>query len=118
MSPGEPLETIHQDRNSEGVIDQQLHNATNLSETSPELYESDELQQRVIYGDNMVKCTWVQDVTHRYSFREKRPDWKDRYSEHYTTAVVLMNLSIPKAIKLYGIETLASVMNEMLQLHE
>jgi hypothetical protein len=120
MSSGEPPEIIHQDSNNQDVADQPVNNAIDLSETSPEdvVYEPDELQKRVIYKDNMVKSTGVHDITHRYSLREKRPEWRDRYSEHYTAAVVLTNLSIPKAIKLYGIEALASVMKEMLQLHD
>ena len=34
------------------------------------------------------------------------------------TPVVLTNLTIPKAMKLYGTEALASVMKEVSQLHE
>ena len=59
---------------SQDVTDQQVNNTTDLSETRPDdvVCEPDELQERVIYEDNMVKSTGVQDITRRYSLREKR----------------------------------------------
>ena len=52
------------------------------------------------------------------NLRSSRNNWKDRYDDHYNTPIILTNLSIQKAIKLYGVESLASVMKEIKQLHE
>ena len=58
------------------------------------------------------------DQTHRYSLRPSRSDWRNRFADQYTVPVVLANLSIPKAIKKFGSEALASVMKEINQLHD
>jgi len=52
------------------------------------------------------------DMTHRYKLRQNRSNWPDRYADHNNSPIVLTNLSIPKFIKLYGTEVLASVMQE------
>ena len=57
------------------------------------------------------------DVTHRYDLRTARSDWRTKYPDEYTAPVILSNLSIPKAIRLY-VEAVASIMKEMGQLQE
>jgi hypothetical protein len=42
---------------------------------------------------------------------------RTRVSEDYVMAVVLLGLSREKAVKMYGVEAVASVMKEMNQLH-
>jgi hypothetical protein len=81
-------------------------------------FQPDVFQQNIIDTDNAVRNDETMDATHRYSLRQSRSDWRDRYTDHYTTPVVLTNLSIPKAMKLYGTEALASVMKEVKQLHD
>jgi hypothetical protein len=91
---------------------------------SPEMDIDDEVflpdyeQQQVINTDQHNRISGEMDTTHRYNLRAARSDWKDRYTEHYTAPVILTNLSIPKAIRLYGVEALASVMKEMNQLQD
>ena len=44
------------------------------------------------------------DITDQYNLRPNRSNVRDRYADHYTVPVVLTNLSIPKAMKLYEME--------------
>jgi hypothetical protein len=53
------------------------------------------------------------EVQARYNLRMPRPNWRDRYAH-----VVLTNLTIDKANKLFGSEAAASVMKEVGQMHE
>ena len=59
------------------------------------------------------------DTTHHYNLRPRNSTWKnDKYADHYVNAVILTNLSIPKAMKLFGSEALAAAMKEVNQLHD
>ena len=59
------------------------------------------------------------DVTHRYDLRTARSNWREKYPGECTAPVIILsNLSIPKAIRLYGVEAVASIMKEMHQLQD
>ena len=83
-----------------------------------EIFEPDEYQQEIIKVDNNVRSEDNMDVTHRYDLRTVRSDWRKKYPGEYTSPVILSNLSIPKAIRLYGVEAVASIMKEMHQLQD
>ena len=68
--------------------------------------------------DNNFRSEDNMDKTHRYDLRTVRSDWRNRYPSEYTAPVILSNLSIPKAIRLYGVEAVASIMKEMHQLQD
>ena len=80
-------------------------------------FQTDLFQQKITNEENRARIEETVDVTHRYNLRQSRSDWGARYVDHYTTPVVLTNL-IPKAMKLYGTETLPNAMKEVSQLHE
>jgi hypothetical protein len=98
--PIEPLQQMYWDEPTDKSLDEE--------------YVPNTFQQNVIDLDMMVRNDGVKDITHQYNLRSNKNDLR----EHYTVSVVLTNLSIPKAIKLYGTEALASVMKEMNQLHD
>ena len=75
------------------------------------------VNNNVIEEDNTAGINDQMNMTHRYDLRPTRSSWRDRFAD-YTTPIVLTNLSIPKAIKLYGQEALGSVMKEVRQLHD
>ena len=72
----------------------------------------------MIHRDINFRNEKESDQTHRYDLRPGRSDWRERYADHYATPVVFTNLSIPKAMHLYGTEALASVMKVVNQLHD
>jgi len=63
-------------------------------------------EQEIINEDSEIRHDATMDQTHRPS----PCDWRHRFADQYTVPVVLANLSIPKAIKKFGSEALASVM--------
>ena len=83
-----------------------------------EIFEPDEYQQEIIKMDNNFRSEDNMDITHRYDLRTVRSDWRKKYPSGYTASVILSNLSIPKAIRLYGVEAVASIMKEMHQLQD
>ena len=46
-------------------------------------------------------------VTHRYDLWTVRSGWRTKHQDEYTAPVILSNLSISKAIRLYGVEAVA-----------
>ena len=78
----------------------------------------DPIEENMIREDINFRNEKESDQTHRYNLRPGRSDWREKYADHYTTPVVFTNLSIPKAMHLYGTEALASVMKEVNQLHD
>ena len=107
---------ISNSQNNDGPIQDDI-NGPDMN-IDDEVFEPDYQQQQIINADNQIRGENNIDSTHRYNLRSARSDWRDRYSEEYTAHVVLTNLSIPKAIKLYGVEALASIMKEMNQLQD
>jgi len=75
-----------------------------------EIFEPDEYQQEIINQDNNFRSENNMDATHRYDLRTVRSDWRIKYPDKL---VILSNLSIPKAIRLYGVEEVTSIMKEM-----
>ena len=74
-----------------------------------EIFELDEYQQEIIKMDNNFRSEDNMDVTHRYDLRTVRSDWRNKYPSEYTAPFILSNLSIRKAIRLYGVEAVASI---------
>ena len=87
-------------------------------EIMDEIYEPNDNEQEIINQDNKYRNEGNTDKTHRYHLRPTRSDWKNRYAGEYSAPVVLSNLSIPKAIRLYGVEAVASIMKEVGQLQD
>ena len=85
------------------------------AEFFPDLIEENTIREDINFRNEKES-----DQTHGYNLRPGRSDWRERYADHYiyTTPVVFTNLSIPKAIHLYGTEALVSVMKEVNQLHD
>ena len=69
-----------------------------------EIFDPDEYQQEIIKMDNNYRSEENMDVTHRYDLRTVRSDWRNKYPGEYTAPVILSNVSIPKAIRLCGVE--------------
>jgi hypothetical protein len=119
----EPVDTI--DNNIDNVVeDVGISGRVEPLEIDAQIEEQDvefqpsSYEQNIINEDNKLRNDESMDTTHRYNLRESRSNWRERYGDHYATPAVLTNLSIPKAIKLYGTEALASVMKEASQLHD
>ena len=83
-----------------------------------EIYEPNDNEREIINKDNQYRNKGIIDETHRYHLRPTISDWKNRYAGEYSAPVVLSNLSIPKAIRLYGVEAVASIMKEIGQLQD
>ena len=69
-----------------------------------EIFKPDEYRQEITKLDKIFRSEDYMDVTHRYDLRTVRNDWRNKCPGEYTAPVILSNLSIPKAIRLYGIE--------------
>jgi len=83
------------------------------------IFDPYEYQQEIIKMDNNFRSEENMDVTHRYDLRTvKRSDWRNKYPGEYTVPVILSNVSIPIAIRLCGVEAVASLMKEMHQLQD
>ena len=78
--------------------------ARDSMEIFDEIYEPNDNEQEIIKKDNQYRNEGIVDKTHRYHLRTTRRHWRNRYVGEYSTPVVLYNLSIPKAIRLYGVE--------------
>ena len=67
-------------------------------------------EQEIINENSEIRLDTTMDQTHRYSLRPSRSDWRHRFADQYSVPVVLANMSIPKEIRKFGSEALASVM--------
>ena len=68
-----------------------------------EVFQRNDQQRNVTEEDNTATINDQMHMTHRYDLRQTRSSWRDRFADHNTNPIVLTNLSIPKAIKLYGV---------------
>jgi hypothetical protein len=108
--------------NGESTI-QQEHMSTRLSDeviTPEEEFEPDEHAQQAIDVDLSIRQDDdIQDETHSYGLRKHRnhSNWKTCQFENHVSAIILLGLSMKKAVKLYGVEAVVSVMKEMNQLY-
>ena len=86
--------------------------------SSTKIYEPNDKEQKIINKDNQYRNEVIIDKTRRYHLRPTRSDWKNRYAGEYSAPVVLSNLWTPKAIRLYGVEAVASILKEIGQLQD
>ena len=72
-------------------------------------FQPDLFQQNIIDEENQARNEEVIDMTHRYNLCQIKSNWRDRYADHYATLIILTNMTIPKAIIMYGTSVVKEV---------